>query len=175
MGKNWTIHSVITCVLMMAYYSWSYWIILCCSKEGLPWWLSGEESACHEMLVWSLGWEHPLEEGMPTHSSLLVQRIPWTEEPGGLQSTGSWRVGHNWSNLACLRAHTRTLHVSTSRCGKAWSSGRCMFAFLSLTAKLFSKVVFLTFYTPTNCVWKFLARIWYGQCLIYSNRDVMNI
>ena len=43
----------------------------------------------------SLGGEDPLEEGMATHSSALAWRIPWTEEPGGLQSTGSQRVGHD--------------------------------------------------------------------------------
>ena len=42
-----------------------------------------------------LGWEDPLEEGMVTHSSVLAWRIPWTEEPGGLQSMGSQRVGHD--------------------------------------------------------------------------------
>ena len=46
-------------------------------------------------MVRSLGWEDPLEEDMATHSSIFAWRIPWTEEPGGLQSTG-----HNWSNLA---------------------------------------------------------------------------
>ena len=40
------------------------------------------------MTVRSLGWEDPLEEGMATHSSILAWRIPWTEEPGGLQSIG---------------------------------------------------------------------------------------
>ena len=50
------------------------------------------------------GWELPLEEGMATHSSILAWRIPWTEEPGGLQSMGSQRVGHNCSDLA--RMHT---------------------------------------------------------------------
>ena len=45
--------------------------------------------------VQSLGRENPLEEGMATHSSILTWRIPWTEEPGGLQSTGSQRVRHN--------------------------------------------------------------------------------
>ena len=43
----------------------------------------------------SLGWKDPLEKGMATHSSVLAWRIPWTEEPGGLQSMGSHRVGHN--------------------------------------------------------------------------------
>ena len=42
----------------------------------------------------------PLEEGMATHSSILARRIPWTEEPGGLQSMGLHRVGHGWSDLA---------------------------------------------------------------------------
>ena len=45
--------------------------------------------------VHSLGWEDPLEEGMATHSSTLAWRIPWTEEPGGLKSLGSHRVGHD--------------------------------------------------------------------------------
>ena len=45
--------------------------------------------------------EDPLEEGMATHYNILAWRIPWTEEPGGLQSMGLQRVRHNWSNLAC--------------------------------------------------------------------------
>ena len=40
-------------------------------------------------------WEDPLEKGMATHSSILAWEIPWTEEPGGLQSIGSQRVGHD--------------------------------------------------------------------------------
>ena len=52
--------------------------------------------------VWSLGWEAPLEEGMASHSSTLVWRIPWTEEPGGLQSTGSQRAGHEWAHMLQL-------------------------------------------------------------------------
>ena len=47
------------------------------------------------MRVQSLGREDPLEKGMVTHSSILAWRIPWTEEPGGLQSIGSQRVGHD--------------------------------------------------------------------------------
>ena len=43
----------------------------------------------------SLGWEDPLEKGMATHSSILAWRIPWTEEPGRLQSIGLQRVGHD--------------------------------------------------------------------------------
>ena len=48
-----------------------------------------------EMQVQSLGQEDPLEEDMATHSSILAWRIPWTEKPGGLQSTGSQTVGHD--------------------------------------------------------------------------------
>ena len=51
--------------------------------------------AMQEIQVRSLGWEDPLEKGMATHSSLLAWEIPWTEEPGGLQSMGLQRVGHN--------------------------------------------------------------------------------
>ena len=48
-----------------------------------------------ETWVQSLGQEDPLEEGRATHSGTLAWRIPWTGEPGGLQSTGSQRVGHD--------------------------------------------------------------------------------
>ena len=43
----------------------------------------------------SLGQEHPLKEEMATHSSILAWEIPWTEEPGGLQSIRSYRMGHD--------------------------------------------------------------------------------
>ena len=49
-----------------------------------------------ETQVRCLDWEDPLEKGMETHSSTLAWRIPWTEEPGGLQAMGSQRVGHDW-------------------------------------------------------------------------------
>ena len=48
-----------------------------------------------ETEVQSLGWEDPLEKGMATHSSILAWRIPWTEEPGELQSMGSQSVRHD--------------------------------------------------------------------------------
>ena len=51
--------------------------------------------AMQETQVRSLGWEDPLEKGMATHSSILTWEIPWTEEPGGLQSMGSQTVGHD--------------------------------------------------------------------------------
>ena len=51
--------------------------------------------AMQETRVPSLGWEDPLEKEMATHSSILAWRIPWTEESGRLQSTGSQRVRHD--------------------------------------------------------------------------------
>ena len=52
-------------------------------------------SAKQETWILSLGWEDLLEKEMAIHSSILDWRIPWTEEPGGLQSVGSQRVEHN--------------------------------------------------------------------------------
>ena len=51
--------------------------------------------AMQETWVLSLGWEEPQEKEVTTHSSILAWRIPWTEEPARLQSTGSQRVGHD--------------------------------------------------------------------------------
>ena len=55
--------------------------------------------AMRKTWVRSLGRENPLENGMATHSSILVWRIPWTEEPGGLQSMGLQRVRQDWVNM----------------------------------------------------------------------------
>ena len=55
--------------------------------------------AMQEMQFRSLGREDPLKEEMETHSTILGWKISGTEEPGGLQSMGLQRVGHNWSDL----------------------------------------------------------------------------
>ena len=74
-----------------------------------------------EMRVLSLGQEDPLKKEMATHTSILAWRISWIEEPGRLQSIGSHRVRHNWSELAHVHTHTHThtlshrmLHVDLS-------------------------------------------------------------
>ena len=64
--------------------------------------------ATPKMCVWSLGREDPLEEGVATHSSILAWRIPWMEEPGGLQSLRLQRVGHDWSNWTHTQSSTET-------------------------------------------------------------------
>ena len=74
--------------------------------KGFPGGTSGKESTCRRckrrrFSPW--GWEDPLEEDMAAHSRILVWKVPWTEEPGELQSTGSQRVRQDWSDLA----HTR--------------------------------------------------------------------
>ena len=77
--------------------------------------LNGKESSCNagdpvmqEIQVWSLCREDPLEKEMATHSDILAWEIPLTGEPGGLQSMGLQRVGHNWA--------TNTLDGSSSGC-----------------------------------------------------------
>ena len=79
-----------------------------------------------EFWVWFLGWEDLLEEEMATHPSILAWRIPWTEEPGGLQPMGLQRVGHYWetnpepngsnlmNNLWWVRRNSHCLHPSPS-------------------------------------------------------------
>ena len=63
---------------------------------GFPGGSGGKESAgVQETWVRSQGWEDPLEKRMAAHSSILARRIPWTEEPGRLQSMGSQGVGHD--------------------------------------------------------------------------------
>ena len=62
--------------------------------------------------VQSLGWEDALEKEMATHCSILAWRIPWTEEPCGLQSMGSQRVGHDWAtntSICCPAQHIMSL------------------------------------------------------------------
>ena len=69
-------------------------------EVGLPRWLNVKESACNAGDTGGVHsipgrGEDPLEEGMATHSSILAWRIPWMEEPGGLQSIGSQRIRHS--------------------------------------------------------------------------------
>ena len=86
---------------------------------GLPQWLSGKESVCNAggtgnsssipgsgKIPWRKAWQ-------PTPSA-LAWRIPWTEESGGLQSMGSHRVGHDWSNLACMHALVKEMATHCS-------------------------------------------------------------
>ena len=68
--------------------------------------------AMQETQILSLGWEDPLEKRMATHSSILAWRIPWTEEPGDLQSTGLQSQTQLSDSLTLTRTHTHT-HTHT--------------------------------------------------------------
>ena len=101
--------------------------------EGLPRRHSGKESACQCRRctqVQSLEWEEPLEDEVATHSNILAWKIPWTEEPGGLQSVGSLRVRRDW-----VRTHARTQHGLGNL--QAWSpiyfNTRCFRKYLEPT------------------------------------------
>ena len=76
--------------------------------------------AIQETQVGSFGWEDPLEKGMATHSSVLAWVIPWTEEPGGLQSMGSQRVRYDWVTDTFTFSYT-WYHLPFS----FWPSGQC--------------------------------------------------
>ena len=99
------------CIIYVGFWGKSFLFSQTCSVEmvilGSA---SGDEPACqcrrHKRRSFH-PWvgKTPLEEDTATHSSILAWRILWTEEPGGLQSTGSHRVGHNWSDLAHTRVH----------------------------------------------------------------------
>ena len=71
--------------------------------------------AVQETWVRSPGREDPLEKEMATHSSILAWKISWTKEPGGLQSMGSQRVGHDWATNTYLLMETAPVAPSIVR------------------------------------------------------------
>ena len=76
-------------LLITNIYFSSYYVALCTGVSDV------KNLSTMQTWVQSLVWEDPLEKGMATHSSVLARRIPWTEEPGKLQSMGSQRVVHD--------------------------------------------------------------------------------
>ena len=101
--------------------------------------------AVSETWVPSLGWEDPPEEGMATLSSILAWRIPWTEEPGGLQSMVLQRVGHDWStkhnsqhNKCSIRSEYLTYWIWKRR----WKSFSEIFLWLMFRKPWFSFICF---------------------------------
>jgi len=92
---NWTIWQVYIYIYMC--------VCVCTGGSAVNNFPTMQET--QETWVKSMGWEDPVEEGMATHSSILAWKIPWAEQPGRLQSIGSQRVRHNWSNWACVHAY----------------------------------------------------------------------
>ena len=110
--------------------------------------------AVRETRVRSLGWEDPLEKEMATHSSNLAWKIPWTEEPGGLQSMGSQRVGHDWATSLQIcqqiwktqqwpQDWKRSVFTSISKKGNAkdCSNYHTVFALISHASKVMLKIL----------------------------------
>ena len=95
MGVALNLHTIVRKFINFSYCTFPVAVVIKKkkTKKNLP---AMQETQCR--LVRSLGREDPLEEGMAAHSGILAWWIPWTEEPGGLQSTGSQRVGQNWSD-----------------------------------------------------------------------------
>ena len=90
--------------LFLHHFPYRVTTVICLGFPGDP---DSKESACNAGDTGSIPWEGPLEEEMATHSSILAWRILWTKEPGGLQSMGLQRVGHNWAtntftSLSCI-------------------------------------------------------------------------
>ena len=73
------------------------------------------------MHIWFLGWEDPLEKRMGTHSDILAWKMPWTEEPGGLQSMKSQRAGHDWPT------NTMRTDIRISPTDHLWCKALCQF------------------------------------------------
>ena len=115
-------------LLLCTYSPCQYWSSLVAQMvKNLP--------AVHETWVRSLGQEDPLEKGMTTHSSIRAWRIPGTEEPGGLQSMGLQRVGHDWV--------TNVFTFSVCACQSQSSSLSLSPLFPTVTLVLFSTSVSL--------------------------------
>ena len=105
------------------------------------------------MQVWSLGREDPLEKDRAIHSGVPAWRIPWTEAPGGLQSMGLQRVGHDWE-CACACTHTQT----TFR--KILQMFQCQWVRIKLLPK---RSYFLI------CSWKSNSGQWWNNCDVSSS------
>ena len=74
--------------------------------------------------VWSLGREDPLDQEMAIHSSILAEKIPWTEEHGGLQSMGLQRVGHDWATEHTHTHREDRSHITRQGCDQLTSSSK---------------------------------------------------
>ena len=91
-----------------------FWVWLAFTWVSLVAQMVNTPPVVQETRVWSLGWKDPLEQDMTTHSSTLAWKIPWTEKPCRLQSTGSQRVGHDWVTSLSLSLE-QSYHKETYR------------------------------------------------------------
>ena len=113
-----------------------------------------------ETWVWALGWEDPLEKEMAIYSSTIAWKIPWTEEPGRLQSMGLQRVGHDWATslithvFICLSSYP-----AWPKCKKiGWNqeNSLCM----SSVTQIYWIVSIFVLFTYVSCQMLRLHRLW---------------
>ena len=146
-----------------------------------------------EKQIWSLGQEEPLEKQMATHSSILAWRIPWTEEPGELQSMGLKRVSHDWGTNTHTHTHTHTpaylilliflpviliLALSHPVQRFAWCTPHIIW--ISRVTVCSVDILLSQFWTSSmsssNCCFLFCIQVsqeagqvvWYSICIVYS-------
>ena len=113
-----------------------------------------------ETLVQSLGQEDLLEKEMTTHSSTLVWKIPWTEEPGRLQTMGSQRVGHDWATFPSFPS------------GHSWWTWRsCMLQFMESQRVRHDWENELNWMIVSNCVLCNPSPLWRSAWVCLSIRD----
>ena len=116
------------------------------------------------MQVWSLGREDPLEKEMATHSSILAWKIPWAEETVWLQSIGSQRIRHDWSNLARTDASWLIPIFSTNLL--VWSF---LYPIKHVKSSLSLSMVIFLFLTQIPRQWQnFLPFPWLNVCISSS-------
>ena len=116
--------------------------------------------AMWETRVWSVGWEDLLEKKMATHSSILAWRITWTEEPGGLQSMGSQRVGHDWATSLLLfqwSSVDNLISGSSAFSKTSLSIWKFMVHVLFKSGLENFEHYFASMWDECNCVWAFFG------------------
>ena len=107
--------------------------------------------------VWFLGWEDPVEKGMATHSGILIWWIPWTEEPGSLQSVGLQRIGHDWVTFTEFFSSRISFWFSFQVCISLLIFSTCHF-FCSVFLKSFNIFIMtvVKFSSASFNMWSFL-------------------
>ena len=125
----------------------SYLFLKFCVIMCFPWWLSDKESACQCRRPRFR--EEPLEKEMTTHFSILAWEIPWAEKPGGLQSMGLQRVGHDWAANNSLLFFSRT-NINENVCMSVSCSHFEDDSWLWLTL---SDPGRSSLFVPPECVW----------------------
>ena len=120
--------------------------------------------AIQETSVWPLSREDPLEKGMATHSSILALRIPWTDEPDGLQSMGSQGVGHNWATntLTFTQSFSLFLNGSYSMYSCLWLLSFVLMSVIVIQVSVYLSHLFFFVAVYYSVVW--IHHPWCCQC-----------